>query len=266
MAKAVEITPIDPVTNLLPLPVLARSADFFKNKVNSHHPFHPRRSWQLSGDVSPSAPFEQLGIKEAAGLAVRYSRTQSLPIFLHDRYHKIFYGPPLPEDIKSQFTTVVLACAGVVPRQAIDLSSSGEVKIVSFSKNDYEKTRHKINFEAASKKQYSKRPQISNFLVNYMLEIQREDMLSQTRVESLVASVMRPRNDEERRRAAREILAIAIEPSIEELIPAHEDAKQERMVNHPRKNLGEIVLRFISPGETYDYSNNIKQYLGDMAA
>src|SRR5437868_1010472 len=68
---------------------------------NWHHHYHPAKSPIL---------------QTPAGVAVRNCRIQFVPRDVHQRYHDLFAGPPLPGSNEEAFRTTVLAVAGVVPR------------------------------------------------------------------------------------------------------------------------------------------------------
>lgn len=99
------LSPIDETGMPLPLAPTGLSP-FEKDNSDWHHHFHPRRSELLTDSTGAQA--------------VRHSRVQITHRTQHDRYHRFFDGPPLPEMESDQFSLVVLATAGYIPSSAVD--------------------------------------------------------------------------------------------------------------------------------------------------
>jgi hypothetical protein len=111
----------------LPLPVLpiAPPDKGSETWADFDHGFYPERS----------KPLRQVG-----GTAVRHSRGQVLPRWLHERKHKVFpEGPKLPENLAWRHIVAVLACADFVPRQAIDLRGMYDYRVIEMSDRQLEK-------------------------------------------------------------------------------------------------------------------------------
>lgn len=83
------------------------------DKSNWHHHFHPSTDPILE---------QTLG-----GRALRNSRVQRVDRNFHNyskkSYHRFFVGPEIPESEDEQFRMVVLACAGYIPNEGVDLQS-----------------------------------------------------------------------------------------------------------------------------------------------
>jgi hypothetical protein len=262
VAQALDKTPIDSsITNLLPLPVLMQSSDFNLGIADFHHHFHPEKSEQLGFDTENSRLYRDYA-KRLGGLAVRHSRGQLIPRWLHDRYHDTFSGPLLPTTDEDQFKTVVLACAGIVPRQAIELYVPGEARIVEMSDRQYNFVRLRTFYEGADQFKHSKRNKIGSFLVNYVINNSLDELAFRAEVEQKVAEFLRPKNEEQRRNAGRDILAYAIESSVAELIPIHQEAKKERLVKPTNRSLTEVILRFVTTNKLLKYYDSIEDQLG----
>ncbi|MDB5186233.1 MAG: hypothetical protein JWL85_756 [Candidatus Saccharibacteria bacterium] len=113
------ITPVDELTGI-PLPI-APKCDWLPldrpEIADVHHSYHPKQHPLL---------------KTVAGLALRNSRLQILERELHNagplRYHQYFEGPELARDDADVFSRCVLACAGYIPDEVIDLSSGEPVR------------------------------------------------------------------------------------------------------------------------------------------
>jgi hypothetical protein len=99
----------DPITGL-PYPIAPTPAPsgVYDLWEDDHHAFYWNRAPQLQGQD---------------GKAVRHSRIQRTPRWAHNRYHQTFEnGIELPQNEHEKFCIGVLACSGLVPRRAIDLS------------------------------------------------------------------------------------------------------------------------------------------------
>ncbi len=110
------ITPVDLLTGMplsIAIPEDLNTLDDPEN-VNWHHHFH-----------KASAP----ELQSLGGRALRSCRLQLVPAELHnygkDTYHDIFIGSVLPrvDDTDTQFLLCVLACAGYVTREGLDVKS-----------------------------------------------------------------------------------------------------------------------------------------------
>lgn len=264
MPGGIETTPIDELTRL-PLPVLTTSADFYFKGVpisaNYHHHFHPLKSTELGYDDEGKKLARQ-SFERIEGAAVRYSRGQYVPKPLHNRYHSIFVGPELPADTHSKFTAVVLACAGVVPRLAIDLSDPEGYSEIELTDRQHEFIRRRIYFEgAALTLKKSKKNNIGNYLAEYALQNVDEDIISEKEIRKKVAQFLKPKSSAQRSEAGRFILNYAVGASVADLIPVQREAEKERMMKKSGKSLGEIVLKFFTQDRFPDYFNPLEDRL-----
>jgi hypothetical protein len=129
VAVGTETTPICEVTGLA-LPIMPNFPSFAvhlpRRNANIHHHNHPENSPHL---------------RSLAGLAVRYSRVQRVNHYLHMNYHNIFAGPPLTGSEDEAFRISVLSAAGVIPRQALDLSKRGDYRILTAPEKQYDVLR-----------------------------------------------------------------------------------------------------------------------------
>jgi hypothetical protein len=113
-------TPVDRFSGL-PLLIApsnkGRTPESGNSSYNWHHLFHPENSPVLQ---------ETLG-----GIALRHCRIQLVNKYIHNHqsrgkfkgvaYHTLYTGPKIPTDEDEQFRTCVLACAGYIPEEVIDL-------------------------------------------------------------------------------------------------------------------------------------------------
>ncbi len=259
-------TPIDIELTRLPLPVLMNKEDFSLSGSNYHHVFHPMKSAELGIDPSTGEKFPFDDYRRVAGLAVRSSRGQKLPTWLHARYHTLFLGPPLPQTEEEQFKTVVLACAGIVPSQAIDLHTSGEYSIVDLSPLQHDFIRKHSFYEKAPKgREKSKRDRIGKFLASYTLEHSLSEIITETVVRQKVDELLKPNSNEQRIAAGRFILTQALDASVADIIPIHQEAKKANLVKHPQRRLIDVVSKFFIQDRYEDYYDTLADRLRILA-
>ena len=254
MPNGVEITPVDQVTGFLPLPILTNPNDFILGRQDYHHHFHPRKSESLGFNDDTIDTTGNAHDEIIEGLAVRYCRGQVMPRWLHDRYHNNFYGPAIPENSRDKFTTVVLACAGIVPRQAIELNAPNEFRVVELSNIQHDFIRRKVMFEGAAKSKGSRKAEIGKYLGGYMINNTLEAVLSDREVRRLVSVFLRPESETQRRLAARVILAYVTDDAVRDLKPIIEKAKEEKLIKHPQRSLVEAVQKFTDNGLDWLYN------------
>lgn len=167
---AEQITPTDNLSGL-PLPVAPRIERIPLRRpdiADWHHHFHPREDPRL---------------KTVGGLALRNVRMQLVPREFHNegpqQYHRFFDGPPIPEDEATQFGMCILACAGYIPDEGIDLMH-GEPKVVVLDHNQRNILRtHKQNNFDYRYFRYGYDP-IRQFFAKYILNQALEDIIPPT--------------------------------------------------------------------------------------
>jgi hypothetical protein len=182
------------------------------NFKDYHHHFHPERSPELVTEE---------------GRALRVSRGQWLPKELHNRYHKLFDGPPLPVDIDEVFRLTVLSCAGVVPREALDLSKRRSYKKVGLRDEEFEllAAPNSIFIEKAHSKGASpKRRIIGQFLVSYALKQDLYEVISDRVIEQFL---YRSTSAERRKELGNYILREALDMSVDGLAAEHRELRRE---------------------------------------
>lgn len=231
MAVGTLVTPVDALTGM-PLPIIAKPEDLNlkepENK-NWHHHFHPAKHPLLQG---------------VGGIALRSCRMQYVPIELHNfgknTYHDYFEGPPLPENDSDQFALTVLACAGYIPREGINISKTGPrvyelndeqlADLKALSNNDY------INFTYHNEF-------IREFFKQYALA-RDWSYLRESTIEEFLTS----RDLERRRYLGHFILAKAIEMATDDIQQNYLTAFKEGLL-HPQAphNPRDIVKKKITP-------------------
>lgn len=237
----------------LPLPVRntepSKGAQFLFNDY--HHHFHPK--------LDPS-------LQEMSGKAVRYSRGQFLPRQLHTYYHEMFSGPALPTNSQDKFRASILACAGVVPREAIDVSSRGEYKVVSLSKQEHammasagsvfaenEKAAHPIRQAFIART-------IGQFFARFALEQNIQGALSDGVIDEFLAT---PSSAARKKELGNFIVQEALGLAIEDVIPIHNEARQEGLISpqFPYRRIRQVVSAFCMNRYFPDYYEDIAKTL-----
>ncbi len=244
-------TPTCEITKLpLPIRVTEPARDVQPKDWDYHHHFHPRLDPLLLG---------------TAGKALRYSRGQYVPRKLHNRYHVLFGGSVLPEDDKEKFRLCVLSCAGIVPKEAIDVSSKGEYQIVSLSKDEHEDLARpdSVYIERARKfgnKEFYVRRRIGEFFMQYALQQNIRDIVSDRVIdEFLDASSLEQRKKE----LGNLILQTALGAAIEDVKPSHVAATEHGLVPSTARytRIRKVVRTFLAPSDLPTYHQAIPKSL-----
>jgi hypothetical protein len=231
-------TPIDEITGL-PLPILI--IDTEETSANTsfsdyHHHYHPERDLVSADD---------------AMVALRRSRGQYLPRWLHEHYHKYFAGPEFPETRQEIFAVVVLACAGITPRKAIDFSGFEGPKIVEVRDDrHYSRVVESVKHEGEKHGQTNSiyRSQIGMFFANYAIEQSIKDVVRDTLIDEFLNTT-----DMDRRKVLGNLmLSKAIGLSVEPVIPIHAEIKKHSIARR-RTDLNKIVKDFFVSSRRPDY-------------
>ncbi len=233
-------TPVDEQTGI-PLPILPiLPSDQTSNTSFSdfHHHFHPERQLVPGGD---------------AKLALRRSRGQDLPRWLHEHYHRYFAGPEIPKERSDIFRTVVLACAGVVPKEALDFSNrkSGP-KVVRVTNDLVHKTiaktiKHEGLRRGSAGSYY--RADIGIFFANYAIEQSLEDTISQSVIDEFLSTKKQARRKELGNLMIKKAILISIDP----IVPVYADLRRDGLVHANNTDLYPRVRDFFVTSRTEDY-------------
>lgn len=261
-----EITPRDELSKL-PLPVFVRRRNYSLSDNDYHHAFHPRKSLDL-GHVYPDiVQTEDLDMKnfledlELEGKAVRYSRGQLLPKRLHQRYHDIFAGPELPISTTEKFGSVVLSLSGVVPRQAIYLTRSGDYQVRGLSNSHYNflNDSSRMYHEDAHKENASafKREWFGRFFAKFALEQSLTEIIS----ESVINEFLRSSDEIRKRTLGNTMLEAALNTSLDTLTPVYREARREGMVLNPLIEPFSVVPRFITERTALEFHQSLENTL-----
>lgn len=247
------VTPTDHLTGL-PFPILMKGSDFIGRKSNYHHHLHPEKDEEL-GYRADKSKVSREQLSGLACFALRYCRGQRVPKWLHSRYHSNYYGPPLPTTTKGKFTMVTLACAGVVPRQAIDLYDIDEPKLVDLSDKDHDFIRRRVYFEHAESEQRKRvtKSELGRFFAEYAISLNLAEVIPIEKIEEFLITKDRRARTE----LGRLMLTNMVDASVAELIPVHEIAKEEGMVRKTHRSLGNVVLKYFSQDKFHNYMDSV---------
>lgn len=240
-------TPVDELTGI-PLPVII--IDPPHETANTefhdyHHHFHPERDLIYSDD---------------AELALRRARGQYLPRWLHEHYHHYFAGPELNYSRRQIFQTVVLACAGVVPRKAIDFSSYQGPKIVDVSdQNTYQALADSIKHEGERQSSIGglARAQIGTFFANYAVEQSFEDVVSR----KVINEFLDTENAARRKVLGNLMLREAIHLSVEPILPVDKVLRQEGILRKRKTDFRNLVTDYFVRSRHPEYFQAIDRKL-----
>lgn len=216
--------------------------------TNFHHPQHPNRDPELQG---------------LEGRALRYSAGQDVSKTLHDNYHRLFLGPELPSTTDRKFRSAVLHCAGVVPRQALDVSRRDTFKIVDLTDNELmwlsDPFRH--HTESANHEKRSRRinREIGKFFADYALKQDIQQVISESVISEFIDVKTRLSRKKE---LGNFIMTHALNLSIEPIRPVIKTLKEEGNLPQVRlKSLTGVLRRFVKKQYLADYHGEITERL-----
>jgi hypothetical protein len=199
-----EFTPVDEIG--VPLPIAPPEMLLPKNSPEAdwHHHMHPKRDPRLD---------------DVGGFALRNARIQlSSYDTHHNRYHREFFGPPIPDTAEEKFGLTVLLAAGYLPNGVIDFRKR---------KTFFRQMRpdEKQRFWASGEMRIGSETHIRNFLTEYTLA---QDI---SHVDDWTVDEFLYTEDPERKRfLGHWLLAQAIEKATEPISGLYEHAlKKERL-------------------------------------
>lgn len=246
--------PTDEVTGLpyTILPVDLSYAHDLDEHVNYHHHFYNRRHPDLEGNYELTghqlANPEDIPFPIIAGLAVRISRGQRLPIGLHQLAHRRYpIGPALPHNIDEKFTTAVKACSGIVSRWALDLRSNDGDRLVYMDDDLFERVAspkllctERVYYDKPAN---HRRRILGNFFLRYAANQNMQEVVSQ----KVIQEFLKPRDDIHRRAVGNFILREAMEARLEPLRPMYREMKKLGLVQPGRPDVRTAIWKYIHP-------------------
>jgi hypothetical protein len=201
---AYELTPVDEIG--VPLPIAPPEMLLPKNSPEAdwHHHMHPRKDPRLD---------------DVGGFALRNARIQlSTYESHHHRYHREFFGPPIPTTTEEKFGLTVLLAAGYLPNGVIDFRKS---KTFLRQMRPDEKQR----FWTSGELRTASDTHIRNFLTDYTLaqDISHVD-------DSMIDEFLSTDDTERKRFLGHWLLAQAIEKATEPISGLYQHALRKARV------------------------------------
>jgi len=239
-------TPVDEETGLLfPYSIFTASDDRGIKKTwnDWHHGFSPRNDVILA--------------ETDGGVFLRDSRLQLVPRWLHERYHQIYTGPPIPTTGRDQLLIGILAVAGYLPDFAIDVTKSA-------------KNNHLVRIDKSLRRQMSA-PDFLKHGISKDINMQRyarigrfmmAEVLNQN-ISSVdergIEEFLETKNQETRIRIGREIIKLLIERATEPIEPIYDRAyKSNRLATtHIRRASG--IIKVVTSRHHPDYIDDLHQ-------
>lgn len=224
-------TPTCEVTGL-PLPILPvglRESEALLSwrPPDRHHAFHRK-----------SHPF----LQDIGGIALRQSRIQRVPYSVHHfGYHKIFDGPELTDDEEEKFRLSVIASAGVIPRQAIKISSSEDYSVI-----DLEDSQH---IAIARSTGIESKQEVGKFISEFATKKGLEHILDQFNVDEFLSQKTEA---DKKIEMAEAMLSIALSDSVN-LVALHDKHRTYRKEKlFPENNIS--TFHVVARGIVKEYS------------
>lgn len=242
------VSNIDPST-MLPYSIAPAWAtnNLVETWEDRHHAAYQRLSPELQGE---------------AGRAVRHSRIQVVPRWLHDRYHSFYPdGIELPQTDLTKFCFATLACAGVIPNKAIDVSGS-KPKLVDIDAKGYRYFRKtgrispevKIN-KHTGENDYAKHRGI--FFMKYVLENNVNEISPDLLKKFL--SMDKSRHSKQRAQLGWLIVGKAIENATEPIKPLYKKAQEMGMLDKSCPNDPRQVIKMAVRNHPPNYFDELER-------
>lgn len=203
-------------------------------------------------------------LRDDAGLAVRMSRGQVLPMWLHRRKHERLSGPVLPQTQEDKFTVAVKACAGVVSRWAVDLRRPDDDLLTYMDDKTfaYVTDNSRMHYEQALKPRGAVHREkiIGTFFLKYALE---QDLGHIS--EGLIDEFLGTKNVSRKKELGNFFINEALDVSLAPVLSMHRTLLDGGMVQPGRSKLRPAVSRMIRRGKLVDYFEPLEEKLRPVA-
>lgn len=239
-------SPVDQVTGI-PLSILPiENRKQYPNTFQDYHHLNYPRLQLLNGSDADEA--------------LRYSRGQDLERWLHERAHRFLAGPAFPRARSQMFTSIVLACAKVVPRAAIDLTDD-RTPVVRYDLTDEEylsvvRTIRHEGEQAGDRGRFF-RNRIGIFFANYALEQSIDQLVSRRVIDEFLLTKDGARRKTLGNLMIREAVAMSLEP----VLPVHKQLRQNGLIQRRPTDLRALVADYFVRSRRPDYFLALKQKL-----
>jgi hypothetical protein len=248
----IEITPTCESTGL-PLPVAINELLPGAHLLfwDYHHHFHPRKDAAL---------------RDISGLAVRVSRGQFLPRYLHNRYHATFSGPELPLTDSDKFKTTILACAGVVPRQALQIYNNSQYEVQDLDEEAHAQLVESKTIYIEGVNKNRKFTFISGALSKFFIEFAIAQDIRQAVSERVIGEFIEKNISPERRlELGNFILSEALGITVDNLEPIKRGLDEEGLVAVRGRSLQSTVRKFAKKNHFPAYHKRLMNNLENVA-
>lgn len=231
------------------------------------HPYEPPRGQTRRWDDDHSFFFSSsLELTDQAGKALRYSRVQRVPRWLHDRKHNIHYPEGvewLPTTKQDKFALVILSCAGYASPWAID-ARGDKPRLVRMSRRTHEFVQGRRQLHQERRRdpdlecwnETRTRRSIGLFIAEYVKEQDIGDV-----DEATVDMFLNSPNKKVRRRMGNVILGHAIEVAIDPLQPIYRQALADNLLRSSEVHPMRIVKQMFPQEKWPDYHIAFKEQL-----
>lgn len=226
-------------------------------------PAHETQRWDDDHSFFFSSSPELMG---QAGAALRYSRVQHVPRWLHDRKHNIHYPEGLewlPDNVQDKFALTILACAGYVSPFAIDVrGTSPQLVRMSRVTYDFVKGRRQLYPEMRRDQNLGFRTQahakrrIGIFIAEYVKDQDISDVS-----EEVIDQFLHAPGQKTRRRMGNVILGKAIEVAVDPIRPIYQRALGEELLRPVESHPMRVVTQLFPQQRWSDYHCALEQRL-----
>lgn len=228
------------------------------------HPYDPPANQTRRWDDDHSFFFSSSPeLTDDAGKALRYSRVQRVPRWLHDRKHNIHYPDgveQLPQTEQDKFGLTVLACAGYVSPYAIDVRSDSP-RLVKMSQRTYDFVKGKRQLHVETRRdevmryrtQAHAKRRIGLFFAEYA---KRQDISDLD--EGTVDQFLHTSSAKVRQRLGNVILGHAIEVAVDPVRPLYREALSAGLVRPNLKHPMRVIVGHFPKEKWPDYHESLE--------
>ena len=203
-------------------------------------------------------------LQDDAGRAVRMSRGQMLPMWLHRLKHDRLIGPELPQTREEKFIVAAKACSGVVSRWAIDLRRPDDDLLVYMDNEtfNYVTDASRMHIEQAHKPKglIHRQRVIGSFFLKYALE-QDLGHISDSLINEFLSTADSLRKKEIGNLMLTDALSISLAP----VLSIHRTLQTEGMVQPHNNKLMPAVRQIVRKQKLVDYYEPLAEKLKQVA-
>lgn len=215
------------------------------------HSFYQRRSPELT---------------DMAGRALRCSRVQETPRWLHNRKHRAFPdGTHLPKSEKEKFGLTILACAGYVSWMALDVRNVDNPTLVRASRNvhNYMRGKQQLHFETKKnmRLEYRTVDAASKSIGMYIADYAKRQNITELVDDTLLDEFLSTPDDSKRLRLGNKIIGFAIDAAIDPIKPVYRSALQNELIRPGITHPFPLVTTLFPPQEWPKYHETLAELI-----